>query len=230
MSSRTQISTHSPRRSEESEDRSEDEAWGEEPRVRTATYVGPNAASPNQLHGSLIEVCDLGILILGPSGVGKSECVIELVRRGQRMVADDVVRLSKSADGQRLIGRSPESIRHHIEVRGIGLLSVADLFGPGSVLDESSVDFVCRLEGWRAGRDYERIGLERPVEMFLGISVPTVTLPVHAASNLATLVELAARDWKLRQTGVNAAQRLDERLRSRDGMLESADSNEGEGS
>jgi HPr kinase/phosphorylase len=221
LTSRTRNSTQPPHRSEESE---------VEPGIRPPSYVGPNAADRAQLHGSLIEVCELGILILGPSGVGKSECVIELVRRGQRMVADDVVRLSKSEDGRRLIGRSPESIRHHIEVRGIGLLSVADLFGPGAVLDESPIDFVCRLEGWTEGSNYERIGLERPLETFLGISLPTVTLPVHAASNLATLVELAARDWKLRQAGVNAAQRLDERLRSRDGTVESADSIKGEGS
>jgi HPr kinase/phosphorylase len=226
LSSRTQNSMHAS-------DRSDDDPVVQsdvEQEARSNVYVGPNAASPAQLHGALIEVCDLGILILGPSGVGKSECVIELVRRGQRMVADDVVRLSTSEDGRRLIGRSPESIRHHIEVRGIGLLSVADLFGPESVLDESPIDFVCRLEGWTEGRNYERIGLERPLETFLGVALPTVTLPVHAASNLATLVELAARDWKLRQSGVNAAQRLDERLRSRDGILESADSIKGEGS
>jgi HPr kinase/phosphorylase len=202
------------------------------------------SSHPKQVHGSLIEVCGLGILILGPSGVGKSECVIELVRRGQRMVSDDVVRLwtqdstregtqegtggGASERGKRLFGRSPKSIRHHIEVRGIGLLSVADLYGPESVLDESPIDFVCRLEGWREGRHYERIGLERPVETFLGVALPTVTLPVHAASNLATLVELVARDWKLRQEGINAAQRLDERLRIRGGMLAAQDSVEGE--
>ena len=173
----------------------------------------------SQLHGSLIEVCGLGVLILGPSGVGKSECVIELVRRGQRMVADDVVRLSTSSDRQRLFGRAPESIRHHIEIRGLGLLSVADLYGAESVLDECEIGFVCRLENWREGRSYGRIGLDRPVEAFLGVELPIATLPVHAAASLATLVELAARDWKLRQGGVNAAKRLDERLQSRDGIL-----------
>jgi HPr kinase/phosphorylase len=187
----------------------------------------------------LIEVCDLGVLILGPSGVGKSECVIELVRRGQRMVADDVVRLSTIEDPtpedgtgpcrRRLFGRSPESIRHHIEIRGIGLLSVADLYGPESVLDECEVHFVCRLEGWREGADYERIGLDRPREEILGVALPTLTLPVHAASNLATLVELAARDWKLRLRGVNAARRLDERLQTRGVILEESDSIQGGG-
>lgn len=180
-------------------------------------------SDPSQLHGSLVEVCDLGVLILGPSGVGKSECVIELVRRGQRMVADDVVRLSTRESGTRLFGRSPKSIRHHIEIRGLGLLSVAELYGDAAVLDEREIEFICRLEGRREGGHYERIGLERPREEILGVSLPTVTLPVHAAASLATLVELAARDWNLRRLGINAAKRLDERLRRRGGMFDSAD-------
>jgi len=184
--------------------------------LKAPDQAGPSEA---QFHGSLVEVSGLGVLILGPSGVGKSECVIELVRRGHCMVADDVVRLRTSDDGARLLGRAPESIRHYIEVRGLGLLCVADLFGPASVRDECEVGFVCRLEGWQDGRSYERIGLERPLETFLGLSLPTVTLPVQAASNLATLVELAARDWTLREAGVNAARRLDDQLRSRGGFV-----------
>lgn len=175
-----------------------------------------------QVHGSLVEVCDLGVLLLGPSGVGKSECVIELVRRGQRMVADDIVRIRRVArpsDGEQVLrGRAPETIRHYIEIRGLGLLSVSDLFGAESVLDECEIAFVCRLESRVPGRSYERIGLERPMESFLGLSRPTVTLPVQAAGNLATLVELAARDWKLRESGVNAARRLDEHLRGPRGI------------
>ena len=182
-------------------------------------YLSEQLAPSTSMHGVALEVFSVGVLILGPSGVGKSECVVELVRRGERMVADDVVRLSSSGDRGNLIGRSPETIRHHIEIRGLGLLCVADLFGADSVLDACQVDLVCRLEGWREGGNYERIGIERPLESFLGIAVPTVTLPVHAASSLATLVELAARDWKLRQSGINAAQRLDERLRKRGRIL-----------
>jgi HPr kinase/phosphorylase len=181
-------------------------------------------SSQTQLHGSLVAVRALGVLLLGPSGVGKSECVIELVRRGHRLVADDVVRLRTADDGSRLIGWSPETIRHYIEVRGLGLLSVADLFGPQSILDESEVGFVCRLEAWSPERSFERIGLDRPREEFLGVPLPTVVLPVHAASNLATLVELAALDWKRRLAGVNAARRLDERLKGGGGMLRDAES------
>jgi len=187
------------------------------------------AQSEHQLHGSLVEVMGIGVLILGPSGVGKSECVIELVRRGQKMVADDVVRLRVVEDGRRLLGWSPEHIRHYIEVRGLGLMSVSDLFGPDAVLDECVVEFVVRLEDSEKGADFERIGLERPLESFLGIELPTVILPVHAASNLATLVELAIRDWQLRKHGVNAAQRLDERLRSQGGILRNPGGIHGEG-
>ncbi len=170
-----------------------------------------------------------GVLILGPSGVGKSECVIELVRRGQKLVADDVVRLRTTDEGRNLLGWSPEHIRHYIEVRGLGLMSVSDLFGPEATLDECEVGFVVRLEDWEKGGDFERIGLERPCETFLGVEVPTVRLPVHAASNLATLVELAIRDWQLRKHGVNAARRLDERLRFRGGILRNSDGVSGEG-
>ena len=153
-----------------------------------------------QLHGSLVEVAGLGVLILGPSGIGKSECVIELVRRGQRLVADDVVRLGID-EGGRVIGWSPPQIRHFIEVRGLGLLCVADLFGPHATLESCEVHFIVRLEELGRGNQFERIGLEREHESLAGRSIPVVRLPVHAASNLATLVELAIRDWQLRCEG-----------------------------
>lgn len=160
--------------------------------------------------------------------MGKSECVIELVRRGQRLVADDVVRLRVDSEAGPLLGWAPEHIRHFIEVRGLGLMSVADLFGAEATLDECEVGFVVRLEEWGTGVQFERIGLERERETLLGIQVPIVRLPVHAASNLATLVELAIRDWQLRQQGINAARRLDERLRVRGGILTGGGSEAGE--
>jgi HPr kinase/phosphorylase len=169
-----------------------------------------------QIHGSLVEVRGLGVLILGPSGVGKSECVIELVRRGQRLVADDVVRLRATPDGKRLIGWSPEHIRHYIEVRGLGLLCVADLFGRDATLDECEVAFIVRLAEYAPGTNFERIGLDRQRESLFGAEIPSVVLPVHAGGNLATLVDLAIRDWQLRLRGINGARRLDEGLRTRD--------------
>jgi HPr kinase/phosphorylase len=183
------------------------------------TDAGPEEDRTDQVHGSLVEVAGIGVLILGPSGVGKSECVIELVRRGQRLVADDVVRLRVRSGETTLTGWAPEHIRHFIEVRGLGLMCVADLFGTDSTLDRCEVGFVVRLEEWGTGVQFERIGLERERESLLGIDIPMVRLPVHAASNLATLVELAIRDWQLRLQGVNAARKLDERLRARGGIL-----------
>ncbi len=191
-----------------------------------ANEIPDGEGQTDQIHGSLVEVASLGVLILGPSGVGKSECVIELVRRGQRLVADDVVRLRADSETGRLIGWAPPHIRHFIEVRGLGLMSVADLFGTEATLDECEVGFVVRLEDMGSGVQFERIGLERARETLLGVEIPTVQLPVHAASNLATLVELAVRDWQLRLRGVNAARRLDERLRARGGILDGGDKGE----
>jgi len=171
-----------------------------------------------QVHGSLVELLGLGILLTGPSGIGKSECVLELVQRGHRMVADDVVRLTvlRSPDGGpgTLIGKSPESIRHHLEIRGVGLVSVPDLYGDESVVDESPVDLICHLERWNEGVEYERLGLDRPLERVAGVPIPALVIPVRPATSTASLVEVAGRDALLRQQGVNAARRLDERLRS----------------
>lgn len=188
-------------------------------RERATAGSASESIQERQIHGSLVEVRGLGVLILGPSGVGKSECVIELVRRGQRLVADDVVRLrtipTDKPGGKALIGWSPEHIRHYIEVRGLGLLCVADLFGREATLDECEVAFIVRLAEHSPGASFERIGLERRRETLVGVEIPMVTLPVHAGSNLATLVDLAIRDWQLRLRGINAAERLDERLQQR---------------
>lgn len=168
-----------------------------------------------QIHGALVEVLGLGIVLTGPSGIGKSECVLELVQRGHRLVADDVVRLrsvSRPAGQPYLIGTSPEAIRHYLEIRGIGLLCISDLYGKESVLKEHRIDLVCRLEKWRKGVEYERIGLERPLEELAGISIPTLTLPMRPATSSATLVEVAGRDQLQRLAGNNAAKRLDEKL------------------
>jgi HPr kinase/phosphorylase len=170
-----------------------------------------------QVHGALVEILGVGVLLRGASGIGKSECALELVQRGYRLVADDVVRIdvtrSESHEPPTLVGRAPELIRHYMEIRGIGLVCVPDLYGPASVLLEARIDLVCRLERWQEDVAYERIGLERPTESIAGVDVSSLVLPVRPASNMATLVELAARDHVQRMAGVNAAKRLDERLR-----------------
>lgn len=157
----------------------------------------------------------MGVLLLGPSGIGKSECALELVTRGHRLVADDVVRIRRGGD--RLVGAAPELIRHYVEIRGLGLLSIPDLFGPGAVRDEAEVDLVCRLERWREDAEYERVGIDRPIETILGVAVPCLLLPLRPAGSMATLVEVGARDLLRRRAGSNAARTLDERVREAGG-------------
>jgi HPr kinase/phosphorylase len=169
-----------------------------------------------QAHGALVEVLGVGILLLGPSGIGKSECALELVTRGHKLVADDVVRVRRRADG-RLMGAGPELIRHYMEIRGIGIVHVPDLFGEAAVRDEVEIALVCRLERWRDDAEYERLGLERPTEPILDVRVPCLLLPARPSGSMATLVELAARDHLQRRSGPSAASRLDALLRRRVG-------------
>jgi HPr kinase/phosphorylase len=169
-----------------------------------------------QAHGALVEVQGVGILLLGPSGIGKSECALELVMRGHRLVADDVVRVRREPDG-RLVGTGPELIRHYMEIRGIGIVHVPDLFGPEAVRQEVDVDLLCRLERWREDAEYERLGLDRPSEPILDVPVPSLLLPARPAGSMATLVELAARDHLQRRSGESSAARLDALLRRRTG-------------
>jgi len=192
-----------------------------------------------QAHGSLIrvqvrapEAPGVGVLLLGPAGIGKSECVLELIRRGHRLVADDVVRIRPlpppavapegadapeerrqgGAPGPRLVGAAPEVVRHYMEIRGIGLLYVPDLFGPDSVLDESAIDLLCHLEAWQADAEFERVGWERPEEELAGARLPSLRLPARPAGSMATLVEVAAGDHLQRARGDSAARRLDAAL------------------
>lgn len=170
------------------------------------------SASPSQVHGALVDVLGVGVLLRGKSGVGKSETALELVTRGHKLVADDVVKLRVDATG-RLWGWGPELIRHHVEIRGIGILDLPDLFGADSVIAESPIDLDCQLEEWRADQSYERVGIERPMVALAGVDIPSLTLP--ARPHMATLVEVAVRDHLQRLTAGSAAERLDRRLAER---------------
>jgi HPr kinase/phosphorylase len=150
------------------------------------------------------------VLLLGPSGIGKSECAAELVVRGYRFVADDVVLVERGPEG-RLIGEGPELVRHHIELRGIGIVHVPSLFGPASVADRAAIDLVVQLEAWGLG-EIERVGFERESREILGVSVSALRLPVAPGRNVATLIEVAARDFILRQKGVGGVRALDRRI------------------
>lgn len=164
-----------------------------------------------QVHGGLLRVRGAGVLLLGPSGVGKSETALELIARGHQLVADDVVELW--LEQGRVMGRAREAIRHFLEIRGLGILCVPDLYGPGAVAEESTVALVCHLEHWREGASYERVGLERQREPFLGVELPSLVLPVRPSANMATLVEAAVRDHEQRARGRSGAEKLDARLR-----------------
>ena len=172
----------------------------------------PAGSAETQLHGALVEVRGLGVLLRGPSGIGKSEIALELVVRGHRLVADDVVRLRRD-DGGLLWGCAPELIRHHLELRGIGIVYLPELYGEQSVREEAALDLICRLEPWREGAEVERVGLTRPTETLLQVALPRVTLPVRPSGSMATLVEVAVRDLERRREGPGAAERLDARLR-----------------
>jgi HPr kinase/phosphorylase len=164
------------------------------------------------MHGALVEVHGVGVLLLGKSGVGKSECALELVGRGHRLVADDVVELRRADSGE-LIGCAPDRIRHHMEIRGLGIIHLPALFGPDSVRDEVRVDLVCRLEPWSEAIDYERVGLDATSAELCGVALPCLTLPARPGGSMATVVDVAAREHLQRRAGRSAARELDQRLR-----------------
>ncbi|MBR5536219.1 MAG: HPr(Ser) kinase/phosphatase [Clostridia bacterium] len=162
-------------------------------------------------HGVLMEIYGEGVLILGESGVGKSETAVELVKRGHRLVADDAVEIRK-VSSKTLMASSPEIIRHFIELRGIGIIDVKKIFGMGAVKDVENVNLVVNLELWQQGKNYERLGIDKTYTNILGIEVPSVTIPVRPGRNLAIIIEIAAMNFRQQQMGYNAAEELNERL------------------
>jgi HPr kinase/phosphorylase len=156
-------------------------------------------------HGVLVEVYGEGILILGDSGIGKSEAAIELMKRGHRLVADDAVEIS-ALDYETLQGTAPALIRHYVELRGIGIIDVRQIFGAGAVKEKQTIHLVVNLEQWREGVLYDRLGLNDQYVNILGIDVPSVTIPVRPGRNLAFILEVAAMNARQRHLGYNAAQ------------------------
>ena len=162
-------------------------------------------------HGVLIEVYGEGILLLGESGVGKSETAIELVKRGHRLIADDAVEIKK-VSATTLVGRAPDIIRHYVELRGIGIVDVRRLFGMGSVKETEKIDLVINLENWRQDKMYDRLGLEENTEDILGIKVPSIVLPVCPGRNLSVVIEVAAMNNRQKRMGYNTAAEFNKRL------------------
>ncbi len=162
-------------------------------------------------HGVLVEVFGEGILLLGESGVGKSETAIELVNRGHRLIADDAVEIRR-VSSKSLVGSSPDNIRHFIELRGIGIINASRIFGVGAVKPTEKIDLVINIEPWDANKVYDRMGLEEETTEILGISLPSLTVPIKPGRNLAVIIEVAARNHRQKKLGYNAAQALLERL------------------
>ena len=154
------------------------------------SYLSVELAPRVTRHGVLVEVYGEGILILGESGVGKSETAIELLKRGHRLVADDAVEIKRVSD-RTLVGSSPEIIRHLIELRGIGIVDVRRLFGMGAVKTTEKVDLIIQLEPWNEQKQYDRLGLESDTYELLGLKIPTVTIPIKPGRNLAIIIELS---------------------------------------
>ncbi len=178
------------------------------------------------LHAVLMDILGLGVLIAGESGIGKSECALDLILRGHRLVADDTVEVRRRAESV-LIGTCPDLTRHHMEIRGLGLINVRDLFGVASTRTSKRVELVVRLERWEPGRAYERLGIDDQFEDVLGIRIPLITTPVAPGRSLANLVEVAARNQLLRTRGHHAARklvdRIDRELRQAEDVLKEPD-------
>ncbi len=174
-------------------------------------WLGVELAPRISIHGVLVDVYGEGVLIMGESGIGKSEAALELIKRGHRLVTDDVVEISKVSDDT-LVGRSPAITKHFIELRGIGIVDVKTLFGVESVKETQSIDMVIKLEDWDKDKDYDRLGLEEEYTEFLGNKVVCHSLPIRPGRNLAIIVESAAVNHRQKKMGYNAAQELYRRV------------------
>ena len=162
-------------------------------------------------HGVLVEVYGEGLLLLGDSGVGKSETAIELVKRGHRLIADDAVEIKK-VSAKTLVGSAPEIIRHYVELRGIGLIDVRRIFGMGAVKETEKIDLVINLENWIEGKMYDRLGLDEEKVDILGNEIPAITIPVKPGRNLAIILEIAAMNNRQKKMGYNTAEEFNKRL------------------
>lgn len=181
---------------------------------RLSSILDAHLAERGVVHGVLMDILGLGVLVIGESGIGKSECALDLVVRGHRLVADDVVQLRCRAQSF-LIGTCPELTRNHMEIRGLGLINIQDLFGVASTRSSKRVEMVVQLERWEPGREYDRLGLDEEFYEMLGARIPMIRMPVAPGRNVAILVEVAARNQLLRLRGHNAARKLVTRLNGR---------------
>lgn len=194
--------------------------------AKIGTLLDDALAVREVMHGVLMDILGLGVLIIGDSGIGKSECALDLIVRGHRLVADDTVEVRRRGETG-VIGTCPELTRHHMEVRGLGVINIRDLFGVAATRTSKRVELVVRLERWDPDREYDRLGLDENVFDLFGVKVPLIRMPVAPGRNLAILVEVAARNQLLRSRGLNAARdlvmRLEQQLRGEEAAAPAAD-------
>ena len=174
-------------------------------------YLSDELAPRITRHGVLMEIYGEGVLLTGESGMGKSETAVELLKRGHRLIADDAVEIRKIS-GNTLIGSAPEVIRNYIELRGIGIINVARLFGVGAVKEDNKIDLVVNIEPWNSQNVYDRLGSEYSYTELLGVKIPTHTVPISPGRNLAVILEVAAMNNRQRKMGYNAALELTEQI------------------
>ena len=175
------------------------------------TWLNTQLAPRTTKHGVFVEVYGEGILLLGDSGIGKSETAIELVKRGHRLIADDAVEIKRVSD-KKLIGSAPDLIKHYVELRGIGIVDVRRIFGMGAVKEVEQIDLVINLEQWIDGKMYDRFGLQSETTDILGVNVTSATIPVTPGRNMAIIIEIAAMNNKQKKMGYNTAEEFNKRL------------------
>ena len=173
-------------------------------------WMGDRTAPTTELHGVLMDVLGIGVLVIGKSGIGKSETALDLVVRGHRLVADDVIRLRRQ--GGHVVGRGSGIIGHHMEIRGLGIINIKDLFGVAAVRDRKKIEMVIELVEWDPHEEYDRLGVEEKKLELVGVEIPLSTVPVRPGRNMTTIVEVAARNYLLKLQGHHSAREFAERL------------------
>jgi HPr kinase/phosphorylase len=182
--------------------------------IKNVSYFLEDHLVPStSLHGVLLEIYGIGVLLIGESGVGKSECALDLITRGHSLVADDRVQIKSYPNGE-LVGFSHGSLRHHMELRGLGIINIQDLFGLAAVRERAGIDLVVELEHWQAGRSYDRLGLDETLYDILDTPCPYIRMPVAMGRNISILVEIAARNHVLKLRGYHSAREFARKLES----------------
>ena len=177
-------------------------------------YLHNRFAPRKSVHGVFLEVYGVGILVMGPSGIGKSECALELIKRGHRLVADDAVQLMKISDSK-IIGTPDEMIRHHMEIRGLGIIDIRSLFGIAATADEKAVEMVIQLEKWDDKNEYDRLGVTQRSIQLLKVEIPCTNIPVREGRNLAVVIETSAMNFYLRKRGISSAEEFAKKLQNK---------------